>query len=54
MVHSFRTLLTELSSIVRNVCRRHGAEADEPTFDLLTTPNATQQRAYDLLETITV
>ena len=54
VVHSFRTLLTELSSIVRNVCRRHGAEADEPTFDLLTTPNATQQRAYDLLETITV
>jgi hypothetical protein len=36
------------------VCRRHGAEANEPTFDLLTIPNATQQRAYDLLETITV
>ena len=54
VVHSFRTLLTELSSIVRNVCHRHGGEADEPTFDVLTTPNATQQRAYDLLETITV
>ena len=54
MVHSFRTLLTELSGIVRNVCRRHGAEADEPTFTILTTPNAKQQRAYDLLETITV
>jgi hypothetical protein len=54
LVHSFRTLLRELSGIVRNVCRRHGSEADEPTFTLLTTPNAKQQRAYDLLETITV
>ncbi len=53
-VHSFRTLLTELSGIVRNVCRRQGAAADEPTFTLLTTPNATQHRAYALLETITV
>jgi hypothetical protein len=53
-VHSFRTLLQELSGIVRNVCRRQGAAADEPSFTMLTTPNATQQRAYDLLETITV
>jgi len=53
-VHSFRTLLQELSGIVRNVCRRQGAAADEPTFTLLTTPNAKQQRASDLLETITV
>ena len=53
-VHSFRTLLTELSSIVRNICRRPEAAADEPTFTMLTTPNAKQQRAYDLLETITV
>ena len=53
-VHSFRTLLTELSGIVRNICRRQDAAADEPTFTVLTTPNAKQQRAYDLLETITV
>ncbi|HSV92874.1 MAG TPA: transposase, partial [Desulfobacterales bacterium] len=53
-VHSFRTLLAELSGIVRNVCRRQDAAADEPTFTILTTPNATQHRAYDLLETITV
>jgi hypothetical protein len=53
-VHSFRTLLTELSGIVRNVCRRQGAAANEPTFTILTTPNAKQQRAHDLLETITV
>ena len=53
-VHSFRTLLTELSGLVRNVCRRQNAAADEPTFTILTTPTAKQQRAYDLLETITV
>jgi hypothetical protein len=27
---------------------------DAPTFDVVTTPNAKQQRAYDLLETICV
>ena len=53
-VHSFRTLLKELSGIVRNICRRQSAAADEPTFTVLTTPNAKQQRAYDLLERITV
>jgi hypothetical protein len=53
-VHSFRTLLQELSGIVRNICRRQSAAVDEPTFTVLTTPNAKQQRAYDLLETITV
>jgi hypothetical protein len=53
VVHSFRTLLKELSGIVRNVCRRRGAGSDEPTFAVLTTPNPKQQRAYELLETIT-
>ncbi len=51
-VHSFQTLLKDLSSIVSNTCRRQGARADEPTFDLVTNPNLTQQRAYDLLEAI--
>ena len=54
VVHSFRTLVTELSGIVRNVCRRQGAGPDEPTFEILTTPDPKQQRAYDLLERITV
>ena len=53
-VHSFRTLLKELSTIVRNVCRRRGAGPDEPTFHVVTTPNPTQQRAYDLLDAIAV
>jgi len=51
-VHSFHTLLKLLSAIVRNTCRIPGAPADAPAFDVLTTPNATQQRAYQLIETI--
>src|SRR6266849_8160953 len=54
-VHSFQTLLKELSSIVSNACRRPGAStAGEPTFEVVTTPNSTQQRAYDLLKSIHV
>ena len=54
-VHSFHTLLQDLSSIVSNTCRRHGAStAGEPTFNLVTTPSPTQQRAYDLLKSIQV
>jgi hypothetical protein len=53
-VHSFQTLLHDLSSIVSNTCRRLGASstAGEPTFEVVTTPNSTQQRAYDLLKSI--
>jgi hypothetical protein len=52
-VHSFHTLLQDLSSIVRNTCRRHGAStAGEPTFNLVTTPSPTQQRAYNLLKSM--
>jgi transposase len=53
-VHSFQTLLKELSTIVRNVCRRRQSPDTEPTFTMVTTANAKQQRALDLLETITV
>ncbi len=53
-VHSFQTLLKELSTIVRNVCRRPGASIDEPTFEVVTTPSPTQQRAIDLLKSIHV
>ena len=52
-VHSFHTLLQDLSSIVSNTCRRHGASsAGEPTFKVITTPSPTQQRAYNLLKSI--
>jgi transposase len=53
-VHSFRTLLNELSTIVRNVCRRKQSPDTEPSFTMVTTANAKQQRALDLLEAITV
>jgi len=50
--HSFRTLLNELGTIVRNTCRRRNADASEATFDIDTTPNAKQRAALDLVNTI--
>jgi transposase len=54
IAHSFRTLLTELSGIVRNTCRLPGADSSEPTFQVTTTPNPKQARALALLEQIRV
>ncbi|MCH7747913.1 MAG: transposase [Acidobacteria bacterium] len=53
-VHSVRTLLECLGGIVRNRCRRTGATEQESTFDMETAPDATQRRAYELLEAISV
>jgi transposase len=50
--HSFATLLSELGTIVRNTCRAPKAGPDAPTFEILTTPNAKQQRALELLQQI--
>jgi hypothetical protein len=52
--HSFATLMAELGTIVRNTCRTPGASAgaDGPTFDIVTTPNATQLHALDLIKQI--
>lgn len=46
-VHSFRTLLADLATVVLSTCRTrvHGA----PTFVKITTPTPVQQRAFDLL-----
>jgi len=52
-VHSFRTLLSELSTIVRNTCRRSGAGPHEPTFPMVTIPNPKQRHALELLTAIT-
>ena len=50
-VHSFRTLLHELSTIVRNTCQtQHSAS----TFPMTTTANPLQHRALQLLQSITV
>jgi transposase len=53
-VHSFRTLLKDLSTIVRNTCRRKEAEATESSFSVDTTPSPSQQRAYELIKQISV
>jgi len=50
--HSFSTLMAELGVIVRNTCRTAGTGPDAPTFDIVTTPNATQRHALDLIKQI--
>lgn len=50
--HSFCTLMAELASVVRNTCRTPGAAPEAPTFDIVTTPNATQRHALDLVKQI--
>jgi hypothetical protein len=50
-VHSLRTLIAELATLVRNTCRTPAAE-HPAIFDILTTPTALQRRAFELIETI--
>ena len=50
--HSFRTLLHNLSTIVRNTCRRKEAPNDEAAFSLDTTPSPQQRRAMELIGSI--
>lgn len=52
VVHSFQTLIDLLSNIVRNKCRRRKAAPDAATFNIDTTPDPKQQKAYDLLKGI--
>ncbi len=50
--HSFSTLMAELANIVRNTCRTRSAGPKAPTFDVVTTPNAKQRRALELIQQI--
>jgi transposase len=52
--HSFATLMSELSTIVRNTCRTPGGGDDAPTFNIVTTPNAKQRQALELIQQIQV
>jgi len=52
--HSFRTLIDHLGGIVRNVCRRQGADDDSVGVVIQTTPDPVQQRAFALLQEIAV
>ena len=51
-VHSFQTLMQELSTIVRNTCRAPNGADDAPTFQITTTPTANQKGALDLINQI--
>lgn len=48
-VHSFDTLLAELGTLCRNVCRRKSG-SDQHTFTMTTRPSPTQEKALKLLE----
>lgn len=52
--HSFRTLLDDLATIVSNTCRVPGSAPTTPTFRMVTTPNALQHRARELIDKIIV
>lgn len=53
-VHSFRTLLQDLATVVRNTCITRGTKIASAAFQMVTTPTDTQQRAMQLLQQITV
>ena len=53
-VHSFHTLLMDLSTIVRNTCHRKGGGPDEPSFTMTTIPTPKQKQALELVDTIVV
>jgi transposase len=53
-VHSFGTLMADLSTIVRNTCRSPLAGAEAPSFEVITTPSAAQRRAFESIENITL
>ena len=53
-VHSFRTLLHELSTIVRNTCQARTGPHNNSTFQMITTPTPAQHRALQLLQSIAV
>lgn len=53
-VHSWRTLMQEMSTLVRNTCRAPGADSQGPTFQVTTQANPIQQKALDLIQAISV
>jgi transposase len=53
-VHSFATLLGNLTTIVRNTCRTPGPNHNTSTFQVTTTPSPLQQHAQNLINTITL
>jgi hypothetical protein len=52
VAHSFKTLMAELATLVRNTCRTPGSDPLAPTFQVTTRANPTQQKALDLIQAI--
>ncbi|MCL2000644.1 MAG: IS1634 family transposase [Planctomycetes bacterium] len=53
IVHSFKSLLADLSTIIRNVCQvLPASNADREVISITTTPSSNQQKAFDLLKNI--
>jgi len=50
-LHSFASLLSDLSTQCRNTCRLK-SQPLAPAFDQLTEPTALQRRAFELLENV--
>ena len=48
--HDFASLLAELATIVRNTCRTPHAATGARTFEVITTANPKQRRAFELLQ----
>jgi transposase len=53
-VHSFRTLLHQLSTLVRNTCETLTGHSAGSSFQMTTTPTPAQHRALQLLQSIAV
>ena len=51
-VHSFKTLMQDLQTIVRNTCKTAKGADDAPTFQLTTTPTQKQKSALELIDKI--
>ncbi len=51
-VHSFKTLMQDLQTIVRNTCKTVKGADDARTFQLTTTPTQKQKSALDLIDKI--
>ncbi len=51
-VHSFKTLMQDLQTIVRNTCRTPKGAQDAPTFQITTTANPKQKHVLELIDKI--
>lgn len=51
-VHSFRSLIKNLSTIVRNTCRRKDSQEGAGTFTIDTQPSKKQTEAFELIKAI--